>query len=98
MTYTFSLQTLQNFFLKDTQATFTNCQAAAHALRAVCPSNCSVFCEQEKVKIWIDQQNSWLIPEEIQKLAKNVYEDRDYTPRTYFKRGPRTWFDRVTNW
>ena len=98
MTYTFTLEALQGFFLKNTQATFLNTQAAAHALREICPTNCSVFCEDGKVKVWINDQNTWLISSEIKNLAKNVYGDREYTPRTYFKRGPRTWFDRATNW
>lgn len=98
MTYTFTIASLEKFFLENAQACFSNAQAAAHALRAVCPSNCSVFTEDGKVKVWIDQQNSWLIPDEIKAIAKNAYEDREYTARLYYRRGPRTLFDIATNW
>ena len=98
MTFVFTFETLQNFFLKNTQATFLNTQAAAHALREICPSNCSVFTEDGKIKIWIDSQNAWLLPEEVKALAKNIYEDRNYGPRLYYKRGPKTLFDIATNW
>ena len=98
MTFVFTLETLESFFLKNEQAQFINSQAAVHALREVCPSNCSVFTEDRKIKIWIDSQNAWLLPEEVKALAKNIYEDRNYSPRLYYKRGPKTLFDIATNW
>ena len=98
MTFVFALETLENFFLKNEQATFLNIQAAAHALREICPDICNVFCENGKIKIWVNDQNAWLLPEEVKALAKNIYEDKNYSPRIYYKRGPRTLFDIATNW
>lgn len=98
MTYVFTLETLENYFLKNAQACFSNINSAAHALRAACPDICNVFVEDQKVKIWVNSQNAWLIPDEIKAIAKNAYEDREYTTRLYYRRGPKTLFDIATNW
>ena len=98
MTYTFTLEALQGFFLKNKQATFLNNQAAAHALREICPDICNVFVENQKVKIWVNDQNAFLIPSEIKAIAKNAYEDQEYITRLYYRRGPKTLFDIATNW